>query len=79
MFINYLSRAALREAALFLYPSEVDAVEHEKHDIEQGEDDGESQDVLLVAYQHVDEEHQRTSHQLQDQCRQIELGEIGGR
>ena len=71
--------AALREAALFLYPSEVDAVEHEKHDIEQGEDDGESQDVLLVACQHVDEEHQGAGYHLDDQCRQVELGEIGGR
>ncbi len=63
----------------FLYPSEVDAVEHEKHDIEQGEDDGEAQDVLLVAYQHIDEEHQCTGYHLDDQRRHVELGEIGWR
>lgn len=63
----------------FLYPSEVDAVEHEKYDIEKGKDGGKAQNVLLVAYQHVDEEHQRACHQLQDQCCQVELGEIGWR
>ena len=40
-------RTAYERRFFFLYPSEVDAVEHEKYDIEKGEDGGKAEMFCL--------------------------------
>ena len=60
-----------------LYARKEDAVEHEKHDIENDEDGCETQDVLLVAYHNVDKEYDCRRHHLQCRCCQVELAQIG--